>query len=108
MGGVNVMKYEIYRFYFDTRQAIYYCLPMRYVVKKYERLAGLELAMLRHPAKVSADTYDQVADHVMSLAHVINYREFNNWTLQDLKTMSMRLTVIFLIVLVLGLVGGLE
>lgn len=102
------MKYEIYVMYFQTRQAFYHALPLKFIVKKYKKLAALENAMLRHPSKVKADTYDKVADHVSSLGQVIDYRVNNPWTKKDVKTLFNRVSVFFLIFLIMGIVGGME
>ena len=101
------MKYNIYWAYFKTRHAFYYFMPMFYLRKKQARLVGLERAMLRHPAKVSADTYDKVADHVSSLNRVIYYAENNKWTADEIKDLLIGFGYVFLFFLAIGLLGGL-
>lgn len=102
------MSYRIYCAYFKIRHAVYYFLPMWYLRKKYKRLSALERAMLRHPAKVSADTYDRVADNVSSLVRVITYSETNRWTKSEVVEIVKGFGWVFLFFLVMGIIGGIE
>jgi hypothetical protein len=64
--------------------------------------------MLRHPAKVSADTYDQVADHVSSINRVITYTENNKWTKDEVVQVAQAIWYISVFVLLCGIAGGME
>lgn len=101
------MRYHAYWTYYKTREAFYYLLPMSYLRRKQSKLSGLERSMLRHPAKVSADTYDRVADHVSSINRVIHYAENNKWTADEIKDIVIGFSYVGLFFLAVALLGGL-
>lgn len=101
------MRYHAYWTYFKIRHAAYYFLPMSYLRRKQIKLSALERSMLNHPSKVSADTYDRVADHVSSINRVISYAENNKWTAEEIKNIVTGFGYVAIFFLSVALLGGL-